>query len=599
PGYDLCVGRAEALWRQVKGARRWPGIAVPALEARVAGCCLVFGGLFMTALATITPAEFEGIGGVYAIAATALAAGVGTLIRGSRIRPWQFQILVGLAIVLITVTVILAQSAVMAVGVATLYTVVAFAAFFLSWPQTIGFLGFAVLSGALALASTPGVPFGAALIATCTTAIMGAVIASLGQLMSNSERDLLTGLPNRHGFDRIFASAVDRAQAGGPRPTVVLVVLEGLDAIGDKYGHQAGDQLIRSTVDGWRGVLHPEHILARLGDDEFAILLPSGTEHEGVALSHRIRMATATGCGAGVTAWQPDEAASVVLSRADVALRRAKRGGRNRTVLESAGAPTLAAELADAIAAGVVGVLYQPIVSLTEDNLIVGVEALARWESPTRPDLQISEVITVAENSNLISALDRYVLRRACSDVQWLQRQRADLPLTLTVNVSGLELIENGYPATVAETLAETGWPPSQLVLEVTESVVDVDTPASVAALRELRDQGIRVAMDDFGTGYSTLSRLQKLPIDLLKLDASFTAGTELDPASPPPPLLQAIAALARALDLPVVVEGVETERQALALRQTGFAMAQGYYSGRPQVTELLAQRLTAGSDVR
>ncbi|AQA05227.1 hypothetical protein BVC93_25695 [Mycobacterium sp. MS1601] len=586
------MGRVEALWRQVKGARRWPGIAIPTLMARVSGCCLVFGGALMASLATYTPSEFRHVGAVYAIAGTALVAGIAALVTGRRIRSWQFQILVALAIVSITATIKLADSAVMAVGIATLYAVVAFAAFFLSWPQTVAYLGFSVLCCALVLRSTAGVSLAAALIAASTTAMMGAVIASLGQLMSNSERDLLTELPNRHGFDRIFAHAVDRALLGGPRPVVVLLALEGLDDIGDKYGLHAGDQLIRSTVEGWRSLLRPEHVLARLGDSEFAVLLPSGTEHEGVAMSHRIRMQTATGCGAGVTAWQPGEGASVVLSRADVALRRAKRGGRNRTVLESAGTPTLAAELAEAIESEQVGVLYQPIVSLAEGNPVVGVEALARWKSPTRPDLQISEVITVAENSNLISTLDRYVLRRACTDVQLLQRQRIDQPLTLTVNVSGLELIEKGYPATVSQILAETNWPAVQLVLEVTESVVDVDAPASVAALRELRGYGVRVAMDDFGTGYSTLSRLQNLPIDILKLDASFTARTELDPECPPPPLLQAIAALARALDLPVVVEGVETERQALALRQTGFAMAQGYFFGKPQAIESLADLL-------
>jgi diguanylate cyclase (GGDEF)-like protein len=583
------------MWCQAKNARRWPGIATPTLMARVAGGCLVFGGAVVTLLVASSPSNFRAVGTVYAIALFAAVTGVAALLVGPRLRSWQFQLLVVVATAMITATVHLASTAAFAVSLATLYAFVAFAAFFLSWPQSIAHLGLAVVCCIVVLGCAPTVPYWSGLIAATTTIVMGVIIASLGQLMSDSERDLATGLPNRQGFDRILGHVIAAAQLGGAHPAVVLLFLEGLEETSDRFGQHAGDQLVRSTVDRWAGVLRPEYVLARLGDDEFGVLLPGGTEHEGVALSHRIRVVTPTGCAAGVTAWQPDETAAVVLSRADVALRQAKRGGRNRTVVESAGTPTLASELADAIAHNRVDVLYQPIVSLSAGNAIVGVEALARWTPPSRPDLTISEVITVAEHSNLIATLDRFVLRRACVDVGWMQRHRSGPPLTLTVNVSGLELIEKGYAATVTEILDETGWPAEQLVVEVTESVVDVDTPASVAALSELRGYGIRVAIDDFGTGYSTLSRLQTLPIDLLKLDASFTARTALDPSSPPPPMLQAIAALARALDLPVVIEGVETESQATALQRAGFAMAQGYFFGRPQERERLVDRLTVG----
>lgn len=565
------------------------------LMARVAGTCLIFGSVVVAALVTISPLHFHAVGAVYCNAVVAAVSGVAAVLIGPRMRLWQFQVLVIIAIGLITSTVYLSAEAPIATSVATLYAFVAFAAFFLSWPQSIAYLSLAVVCCILVLRSNPYVPNWSALIAAGTTVLMGAIIAGLGQLMSNSERDLSTGLPNRHGFDRILKHAVAKAQLGGPRPVVVLLLLDGLDDIGDRFGLLALDQMIANTLEKWRPVLRPEYQVARLADAEFAILLPAGTEHEGVTLSHRIRLVTSSGCAAGVTGWQPDEVAAVVLSRADVALRRAKRSGLNRTMLESASLPSVASELADAIGANAVTVLYQPIVSLAEGHRVLGVEALARWESPTRPDLAISEVIAVAENSNLIATLDRYVLRRACTDVRWLQQQRVGVPLTLTVNVSGLELIEKGYAAGVAEILEATGWPPQQLVLEVTESVVDVDTPASVAALEELRSHGIRVAIDDFGTGYSTLSRLQALPIDLLKLDASFTARTNLDPACAPPPMLQAISALAKALKLPVVIEGVETEQQALALQRVGFAMAQGYLFGRPQKREGLVDLLAVG----
>ena len=160
------------------------------------------------------------------------------------------------------------------------------------------------------------------------------------------------------------------------------------------------------------------------------------------------------------------------------------------------------------------------------------------------------------EENDLIASLDRFVLRRACLDAHSLQQATIDRALTRNVNVSGLELVELGYVARVDEVLQATGWPPRQLVLEVTESVLDVDTPTAIAALHELRARGIRIAVDDFGTGYSSLSRIKTRPTDFLKLDGSFTAAITSDSSAPP--LLEAIALLGVALGLPVIAEGVE-----------------------------------------
>jgi diguanylate cyclase (GGDEF)-like protein len=575
--------------------KQWPGIATPILSALTGGGCFLLGGALVFILVTVEPANFETIDAAYANAAIACAIGVGILMWGKRLRPWQFNAVVFLAVVLITMTVYVAATAVTAVSLATLYVFVAFAAFFVSWQQAAVHVVVAIVCCVTVLQATTAVPWWSALIAAVTTAAMGAVIALLGRLVSKSERDDYTGVPNRRGFDRIFSLRVTGAHISGAPLTLVLLRLEGLVDIYFRYGPKTGSQLVLDAVEAWQDVLQPEHFLARVGDGEFAVLMPGETEEDGAALSQRLREVTHKGCSAGVTSWQQGESASVLLSRAEVGLRRARRKGRNRTVIESSSVPTLATELADAIATGAVDVLYQPIVSLADGNAMVGVEALARWASPTRPDMVISEVITIAENSNLIAELDRYVLQRACADVQWMQKQRNGIALTLTVNVSGLDLIQPGYAATVGDILAATGWPAQQLVLEVTESVVDVDTPASIAALHDLRAQGIRVAIDDFGTGYSTLSRLQTLPIDLLKLDASFTARTTIDVSCPPPPLLQAIAALAQALELPMIIEGVETAEQATVLQRAGFAMAQGYFFGRPQIREDIAAGLPVG----
>ncbi|MGB3483293.1 MAG: EAL domain-containing protein [Mycobacterium sp.] len=563
--------------------------------AMTSGGCLVFGGLLVMSLGALAPNEFLLVDVIFTIGVIALVAGVAVLITGPRLRTWQFQFLVVLSIAMITVSVHLSGTAATAVSLATLYVFVAFAAFFLSWLESAMCVAVALVSSTTVLTVSPVAPWWSALTAASSTVVLASVIVYFGQLMSSAERDALTGLPNRQGFNRLLAHEVDRAKAGGPRPVVVFVRLALFDGIHDRLGQHAGDQLIRHTVDSWLEALGPDDIVARLGDDEFAVLLPASTEEDGILVGHHLRTVSSTDCAVGVTGWRPGEGGASVLGRADIALWRAARGGPNRTILESAALPTLAAELATAIAGSAVEVLYQPIVSLDYGNRIVGVEALARWDSPTRPDLSISEVISIAENSNLIAALDRFVLRRACMDVQALQQQRTAQLFTLAVNVSGLDLIEKGYVAAVTDILEETGWPPEQLVLEVTESVVDVDTPAAVAVLRELRALGIRIAIDDFGTGYSTLSRLQSLPIDLLKLDASFTARATFDPDSAPPPLLQAIVVLARALDLPVVVEGVETAHQATALGRAGFGLAQGFYFGRPQAPHRLAELLAVG----
>lgn len=586
------VRRPKAYRRHLDRVRQWPGIATPVLSAWTAGACLLLGGVLVVCLAILEPSDFVVVEVAYGCAATAGVIGTGALLWGKRLRPWQYNVLVLSATALITLTVFIAATAATAVSLATLYVFVAFAAFFLPWQLAAVHVIVAMVCCVTALGATDMVPWWSALIALVTTAAMATVIALLGRSVSRAELDAETGVPNRRGFERILALEITNAQNGGARPVVMVMQLDGLRDINENFGLQTGEQVMHSTIESWKGVLSGEHLLSRVGDIEFAILMPGVTEQQGVALSEQLRAATPKGCWAGVTSWQPGDSTAEVLSRLETAVRRAKRGGPNRTVVESATVPSLASELAQAISANAVNVLYQPIVTLGDGDPIVGVEALARWTSPSRPDMTISEVIAIAENSNLIAKLDRYVLHRACTDLLWMQHQNPT-PLTLTANVSGLDLIEKGYAATVAATLADTGWPAGRLVLEITESVVDVDTPAAITALHELRAQGIRVAIDDFGTGYSTLSRLQTLPIDVLKLDASFTARTTLDPSGPPPPLLQAIVAMAKALELPMIIEGVETEAQATALHQAGFSIAQGYFFGRPLTRENMLDRLT------
>ncbi|BBY27597.1 putative bifunctional diguanylate cyclase/phosphodiesterase [Mycolicibacterium sediminis] len=574
------MGSRPGEWAALTRGDMWPGVATPTLMTRTGGSCFLLGGLLVAVTTTVSPTSFGTPTVQFANAAIAVIVGTATLLWGARLRLWQLHVLVATATVQTTVSVYESADPTVAVSFATLYVFIACAAFFVSWRATAAHLTLAVACCCTAVVLSPAAPWWSSVVASATTVTMGVLIAILGRIVYNAELDDDTGLLNRRGFDRLLGVVISRAQSGGPRPAVVLLTLDDYGIIHDDLGGPRGDEVLHHVVAAWRGVLEPEQILARRAADEFGVLLQNSYERQAVSLTHRLREAITSECSAGVTAWQSGETASAVLARADTALRRSRRSGRNRTMLESALLPSIATELREAIDAGTVNVRYQPIISLA-DGSVVAVEALLRWQPVSRPDLSPTEVVRLAEENDLIGALDHYVLRRACRDACWMHERSGGAAISLSVNVSGLDLVQKGYAAQVFDTLGETGWSAERLVLEVTETVVDGDRPSSIAALSELRAGGVRIAIDDFGTGYSSLGRLQGLPSDFLKLDASFVAA--VTEAGDPPPLLTAVAALAHALHLPVVAEGVETPRQRSALVRLGIDMAQGFYFGRPQ----------------
>ena len=269
------------------------------------------------------------------------------------------------------------------------------------------------------------------------------------------------------------------------------------------------------------------------------------------------------------------------------ALRRSTTAQRDelttQTVRRAGGslveAPDLRAsivgELAGALAAGEFGVAYQPITRIDAPDAVTAVEALFRWKSTVAPDIVTGALIGLAEETGLITELGFCVLDRACRDAHRLQ-EAAGRSITVHVNVCGIDLLTAGYLDEVDAILTGTRWPADQLVLEVSERVAEADASSTVSVLRALRSRGIGVAIDDFGAGYSSLGRINELPVSLLKLDASFTAGAMS------PPLLKAIVSLGAALDLPIIAEGIETPRQAAVLHECGFTLGQGYLLGRP-----------------
>ncbi len=564
--------------------------------SRTTGAFYVMGGvlgLLVTAVAPTHVLSSDDVGNrvlVGSAAAVALLLGISLLGWGPRLPHWLHHGYVAVATVLITIAVHSFPNTVGAITLAGFYAFIACdAALFFAWPQAFAHIALAIVLCLLVIPTRSGLPWWSGIVPAGVTFGVGVVVGILTRMASEADIDVLTGLLNRRGFDRAVNTAIENSTRSGESLALVLVDLDRFQKVNDHLGHRAGDAVLQKVADTWAGLLEPGQILARYGGDVFAILLPGTTEQAAILLTEKLRAAITTGCSAGVTSWQRGESGSLLVSRADVGLYRAKQSGRNRTVLESSQRTPLAVELREAIDQGALDVHYQPIVSLGEGEggKAVGVEALLRWSSASQPEVTTEGLIRIAEEYDLISDLDELVLRRACADAAELRQTFAQLDLTLNVNVSGLELAEAGYADRVAKILADTGWPADQLVLEVTESELAAESETAITNLHILRDRGVRIAIDDFGTGYSSLSRLATLPSDIIKVDQSFVAAIRSD--SPAPPLLGVIAALSKSLDLQVIAEGVETEHQAAVLTELGFALAQGYhYSESHSVAALI-----------
>ena len=422
--------------------------------------------------------------------------------------------------------------------------------------------------------------------------------------------DALTGLPNRVLFARELDAAL--AAAGPDDTTAVLFCdLDRFKHVNDTLGHAAGDELLRQVAVRLRSALRPHDVVARLSGDEFAVLLRGVADlAAGEALGQRVvecyaepfrlegrelRVTTSVGValrrgGAGQ--------ADLLLRAADGAMYTAKRGGRNQVAcapVAAAGAPapgptatarpaldepSLECELQAAVAAGELRLAVQPLARLVPDGLrLVGGEALLRWQHPRLGLLPPAAFLPLAERLGLLAELDLWAVREAC-------RQRGgwaggpDGPLHVAVNVAASTLLDPRLPGAVRGALGGAGLAPDRLHLEVVESRALADLPGLVERLSELRQLGIRVALDDFGTGFSSLAWLQRLPVDQLKIDRSFTAAL---PGHPPSlAIVRGVVALARSLEVEVVAEGVESEEQLAALARLGCRVVQGYLIGRP-----------------
>jgi diguanylate cyclase (GGDEF)-like protein/PAS domain S-box-containing protein len=412
--------------------------------------------------------------------------------------------------------------------------------------------------------------------------------------------DPLTGLANRALLADRLAHALVGARRGGRPLALLLLDLDNFKTVNDSFGHVAGDQVLVEVGRRIESCVREGDTPARLGGDEFAVLLED-VEGEEMAVEVTARISRAlrapmsvdgkelfVGASIGiVVSRDKGESAGEMLRNADLAMYAAKRQDKGRFRLfepdlrESAlGRIEMEADLRHALERDELALHFQPVVRLAS-GVVVGGEALLRWRHPRLGLLAPGVFIALAEETDLIIPIGRFVLDQACRHAASWPATTADGDiLRVSVNLSGRQLQRPVLVGEVRDALRAAGLLPQRLVLEVTESLPLLETPAMAARLRELKALGVALAIDDFGTGYSSLSYLRLLPMDVLKIDRSFVEGIE--DGGRASPLLRGIVDLARAMDLSVTAEGIETEGQAAALREFGCEGAQGYLFSVP-----------------
>ena len=410
--------------------------------------------------------------------------------------------------------------------------------------------------------------------------------------------DALTGLPNRRMvLDRLRAVMEHPRGDDSPLTAVLFIDIDRFKWINDAHGHSAGDQLLIHVSHLLKRAVRQEDMVGRLSGDEFIVITRTNNRNTANDLARRIITAIRQPLNVagselshtvsiGISFAHAGDSPSTVLENADMAMYRAKALGRGRHAcfhssmrLQAQQRLSLEEDLSHAADKGEIVTHLQPLIRLS-DNSLAGFEALARWQHPQRGLLFPDAFLEQAEDSGLIQEIDMAVFEAACSAIAQWQRIAGLEHLRLSSNLSARSLADPRVKDRIATILMATGIKASSVYLEITETILVEDIESTVSTINALRDLNLRLAIDDFGTGYSSLLYLKRFPVGVLKIDRSFVSGLGVNPEDEV--IASTIISLARALDLNVVAEGVETQSQLERIRELGSDYGQGYLLGRP-----------------
>ena len=602
-------GRERALESRLLPGTSWLGrVSDPTIAL---ACMFAVGGMQGVVIMAGSHWEIASPGIVLVVAAVGIMAGPGIWVLRRRFRAWSRQVGLGIGTVATSVAVFGCGAQPSSMSAASFYfLVVLYAAAYFRRVVAAAHVALVGVLYAVVLALHPAPAFPAqwlqamsvlGLVALIVSGFASYVRSSAAAMSEQAFRDRLTGLANRALFLDRLDHALERGERALTPVAVLFLDLDDFKVVNDSFGHPVGDQLLISAAQRLASVTRASDTLARFGGDEFAVLIEGGAmPRTAEDLAERILGAFEVpfdvgaevlhvGVSIGVAVRQPGGGSATYLLRdADLAMYEAKRNGKGRYECVRAGMQdeavaylTLIADLGRALQERQFEVFYQPIVA-TGTGQPVGVEALVRWQHPQRGLVTPDQFIGAAESTGLIVPLGAWVLREACVQAQAWRRTAGmtDETFYVSVNVSPRQLTDPGFLDVVRRALHESGLPSAALVLEITESTLMSDFSIGLARLHELKKLGLRLALDDYGTGYSSMSRLRRLPVDIVKIDKSFV--DDVGDAGEGTAIVRSIIDVTEALRMVCIAEGVETPAQYRVLEQLGCGAIQGYLFARP-----------------